>query len=125
MRLSLKAKVLSLAVLPVLLFAVVISLTTVWILKEQARTEVAETRQRLLNNAKATLQSYVEVAMTTIKPLYDAAAPGDTQARAQVVKLLSNTTYGKDGYFFGYDSQVVRLFRGDSPVDVGKSFTGR
>ena len=40
MRLSLKAKVLSLAVLPVLLFAVVISLTTVWILKEQARTEV-------------------------------------------------------------------------------------
>ncbi|NMY05603.1 methyl-accepting chemotaxis protein [Pseudomonas sp. WS 5059] len=122
MRLSLKAKVLSLAVLPVLLFAVVISLTTVWILKEQARTEVAETRQRLLNNAKATLQSYVEVAMTTIKPLYDAAAPGDTEARAQVVKLLSNTTYGKDGYFFGYDSETIRLFKGNSPDGVGKSF---
>ena len=39
MRLSLKAKVLSLAVVPVLLFAVVISLTTVWILQGQARTE--------------------------------------------------------------------------------------
>ena len=122
MRLSLKAKVLSLAVLPVLLFAVVISLTTVWILKEQARSEVAETRERLLNNAKATLQSYVEVAMTTIKPLYDAAAPGDTEARAQVVKLLSNTTYGKDGYFFGYDSETIRLFKGNSPDGVGKSF---
>ena len=69
MRLSLKAKVLSLAVVPVLLFAVVISLTTVWILQGQARNEVDETRQRLLNDAKATLQSYVEVAMTTIKPL--------------------------------------------------------
>ena len=33
MRLSLKAKVLSLAIVPVLLFAVVISLTTVWILQ--------------------------------------------------------------------------------------------
>ncbi|MGY2256537.1 methyl-accepting chemotaxis protein [Pseudomonas reactans] len=122
MRLSLKAKVLSLAVVPVLLFAVVISLTTVWILQGQARNEVDETRQRLLNDAKATLQSYVEVAMTTIKPLYDAAAPGDTAARAQVVKLLSNTSYGKDGYFFGYDSETIRLFKGNSPDGVGKSF---
>ncbi|MFY0751139.1 cache domain-containing protein [Pseudomonas sp. NFX5] len=122
MRLSLKAKVLSLAVVPVLLFAVVISLTTVWILQGQARNEVDETRQRLLNNAKATLQSYVEVAMTTIKPLYDAAAPGDTAARAEVVKLLSNTSYGKDGYFFGYDSETIRLFKGNSPDGVGKSF---
>ncbi len=122
MRLSLKAKVLSLAVVPVLLFALVISLTTVWILQGQARNEVHETRQRLLNDAKATLQGYVEVAMTTIKPLYDAAAPGDTAARAQVVKLLSNTGYGKDGYFFGYDSETIRLFKGNSPDGVGKSF---
>ncbi len=120
MRLNLKAKVLSLAIVPVLLFAVVISLTTVWILQGQARNEVDETRQRLLNDAKATLQSYVEVAMTTIKPLYDAAAPGDTAARAEVVKLLSNTRYGKDGYFFGYDSETIRLFKGNSPDGVGR-----
>ncbi|WP_458378408.1 methyl-accepting chemotaxis protein [Pseudomonas chlororaphis] len=122
MRLSLKGKVLSLAVLPVLLFALVISLTTVVMLKEQAQNEVNETRQRLLGEAKATLQSYVEVALSTVKPLYDAAAPGDTAARAQVVKLLSNISYGKDGYFFGYDSETVRLFKGNSPDGVGKSF---
>ena len=122
MRLSLKGKVLSLAVLPVLLFALVISLTTVVMLKQQAQNEVDETRQRLLGEAKTTLQSYVEVALSTVKPLYDAAAPGDTAARAQVVKLLSNITYGKDGYFFGYDSETVRLFKGNSPDGVGKSF---
>ncbi|WP_162095713.1 methyl-accepting chemotaxis protein [Pseudomonas chlororaphis] len=122
MRLSLKGKVLSLAVLPVLLFALVISLTTVVMLKEQAQNEVDETRQRLLGEAKTTLQSYVEVALSTVKPLYDAAAPGDIAARAQVVKLLSNITYGKDGYFFGYDSETVRLFKGNSPDGVGKSF---
>ncbi|AZC32179.1 Methyl-accepting chemotaxis sensor/transducer protein [Pseudomonas chlororaphis subsp. piscium] len=122
MRLSLKGKVLSLAVLPVLLFALVISLTTVVMLREQAQNEVNETRQRLLGEAKTTLQSYVEVALSTVKPLYDAAAPGDTAARAQVVKLLSNITYGKDGYFFGYDSETVRLFKGNSPDGVGKSF---
>ena len=122
MRMSLKAKVLSLAVLPVLLFALVISLTTLFILQEQARKEVEETHQRLLSDAKATLQSYVAVAMTTIKPLYDAAAPGDDAARAQVVKLLSSITYGKDGYFFGYDSNTVRLFKANSPEGVGQSF---
>ena len=122
MRLSLKAKVLSLAVLPVLLFALVMSLTTVWILQNQANQEVEETRQRLLNDAKTTLKSYVEVAMTAIKPLYDAAQPGDEAARAQVIKLLSNITYGNDGYFFGYDSQTVRLFKGNSPEGVGKNF---
>ena len=122
MRLSLKAKVLSLAVLPVLLFALVMSLTTVWILQNQANQEVEETRQRLLNDAKATLKSYVEVAMTAIKPLYDAAQPGDEAARAQVIKLLSNITYGTDGYFFGYDSQTVRLFKGNSPEGLGKNF---
>ncbi|AZE49825.1 Methyl-accepting chemotaxis sensor/transducer protein [Pseudomonas chlororaphis] len=122
MRLSLKGKVLSLAVLPVLLFALVISLTTVVMLKEQAQNEVDETRQRLLGEAKTTLQSYVEVALSTVKPLYDAAAPGDTATRAQMVKLLSNITYGKDGYFFGYDSETVRLFKGNSPDGVGKSF---
>ncbi|MBV4475284.1 methyl-accepting chemotaxis protein [Pseudomonas botevensis] len=122
MRLSLKAKVLSLAVLPVLLFALVISLTTLFILQEQAHKEVEQTRERLLGDAKATLQSYVAVAMTTIKPLYDAAAPGDVAARAQVIKLLSGIKYGKDGYFFGYDSETVRLFKANDPEGVGKSF---
>nr|WP_085667475.1 MULTISPECIES: methyl-accepting chemotaxis protein [unclassified Pseudomonas] len=122
MRLSLKAKVLSLAVLPVLLFALVISLTTLFILQEQARNEVQQTRERLLGDAKATLASYVAVAMTTIKPLYDAAAPGDAEARAQAIKLLSSIKYGKDGYFFGYDSETVRLFKANDPEGVGKSF---
>ncbi|OPG76297.1 chemotaxis protein, partial [Pseudomonas ogarae] len=122
MRLSLKAKVLSLAILPVLLSAVIISLTTAFILKEQASKEVQQTRERLLSEAKATLQNYVAVGLTAIKPLYDAAVPGDNEARAQAIKLLSNISYGKDGYFFGYDSETIRLFKANSPDGVGKSF---
>lgn len=122
MRISLKAKVLSLAILPVLIFAVIISVTTVIMMREQASREVSETRERLLNEAKANLQNYVAIAMTAIKPIYDAAAPGDEAARAQAIKLLSGITYAKDGYFFGYDSQSVRLFKASSPDGVGKSF---
>lgn len=122
MRLNLKAKVLALAVLPVLIFALVISAATVVMLQDQAKKEVEDTRQRLMADAKASLQSTVQVAMGAIKPLYDAATPGDTAARAQVVKMLSSISYGKEGYFFGYDSEAARIFKGSSPDDIGKSF---
>jgi methyl-accepting chemotaxis protein len=122
MRLSLKAKVLSLAVVPVLIFALVISATTVFMLQAQADREVSDTRERLLAEARVTLQNYVNVALTTIKPLYDAAAPGDETARATAIKMLSSVSYGKDGYLFGYDSQVIRIFRSNSSEGIGKSF---
>lgn len=122
MRISLKAKVLSLAILPVLIFALIISVTTIVMLREQAKQEVSQTRERLLNEAKATLQNYVAIGMTAIKPIYDAAPAGDEAARAQAIKLLSGISYGKDGYFFGYDSQSIRLFKANSPDGVGKSF---
>jgi methyl-accepting chemotaxis protein len=121
MRLSLKAKVLSLAMLPVLIFAVVISVVTVVILHKQAQQEVDEARVRLLNDAKTTLQSYVSIGLSTLKPLYDASEQGDMSARDKVIKLLSAGSYGKEGYFFGYDSQGVRLFKGSSPDGVGKN----
>lgn len=121
MRLSLKAKVLSLAMLPVLIFAVVISVVTVVILHKQAQQEVNEARVRLLDDAKRTLQSYVSIGLSTIKPLYDAAEQGDMSARDKVIKLLSTASYGKEGYFFGYDTQGVRLFKGSSPDGVGKN----
>ncbi|MEE3509583.1 methyl-accepting chemotaxis protein [Pseudomonas sp. 10C3] len=122
MHLSLKAKVLSIAALPVLLFALAISLTTVLMLQQQAKKEVEDTRQRLLGEVRLTLQSYLEVALTAIKPLYDVAAAGDRTARAEAIKLLSSITYGRDGYFFGFDSETIRLFKGKSPDGVGKSF---
>lgn len=122
MRLSLKGKVLSVAVVPVVLFALIISLCTLWILRQQAAQEVQETRERYLTDARASLQNYVAVALGTVKPIYDAADANDTLARAQVVKMLSTVTYGKDGYFFGYDSKAVRLFKGSSSEGVGQSF---
>ncbi|MFH7376124.1 chemotaxis protein, partial [Pseudomonas syringae pv. tagetis] len=58
MRLSLNATVLSLAVLPVLIFALVLSATTVFMLHRQAAREVSDTRERLLSEAKGTVQDY-------------------------------------------------------------------
>ncbi|VFT35695.1 putative chemotaxis transducer [Pseudomonas aeruginosa] len=115
MRLTLKSKVLLLAMVPVLLFALVLSGGAVLILKKQADTEVKDTRERLLGDRRAELEHYVQIAMGSIQAEYDRSANGDLNARAEAIARLSKVKYGKDGYIFGYDSQVVRLFRGDSP----------
>ncbi|MDG9926889.1 MULTISPECIES: methyl-accepting chemotaxis protein [Pseudomonas] len=125
MRLTLKTKVLLLALLPVILFALVLSGTVAKVLADLAADEVAETRTRLIEESRQELQHYMQIALGSVQTLYDGASQGDTASREQAIAILSKIKYGKDGYFFGYDSQVVRLFRGDNPADVGKSFTGR
>ncbi|MDH0624723.1 methyl-accepting chemotaxis protein [Pseudomonas chengduensis] len=125
MRLTLKAKVILLALVPVILFALVLSGTAARVLQSLAADEVAETRERLLQEKRSELEHYIQIALGSVKGLYDGAAQGDMASREQAITILSKIKYGADGYFFGHDSNVVRLFRGDSPVDVGKSLADR
>jgi len=125
MRLTLKSKVVLLALIPVVLFALVLSGAAAKVLQNLAAQEVEETRERLLQESRNELQHYVQIALGSVQTLYDGAAQGDMASREQAVTILSKIKFGKDGYFFGHDSNVVRLFRGDSPVDVGKSLADR
>lgn len=125
MRLTLKTKVILLALVPVILFALVLSGTAARVLQNLAAEEVAETRERLLEEKRSELRHYIQIAVGAVQSLYDASAQGDLDSREQAITILSKIKYGADGYFFGHDSNVVRLFRGDSPVDVGKSLADR
>ena len=102
-----------------------LSATAARVLQNLAADEVAETRERLLQEKRSELEHYIQIALGSVKGLYDGAAQGDMASREQAIAILSKIKYGADGYFFGHDSNVVRLFRGDSPVDVGKSLVDR
>ncbi|WP_397379777.1 methyl-accepting chemotaxis protein [Pseudomonas sp.] len=125
MRLTLKSKVVLLALIPVVLFALALSGAAAKVLQNLAAQEVEETRERLLQESRIELQHYVQIALGSVQALYDSASSGDMASREQAIAILSKIKFGKDGYFFGHDSDVVRLFRGDSPVDVGKSLADR
>jgi methyl-accepting chemotaxis protein len=125
MRLTLKSKVVLLALIPVVLFALVLSGAAAKVLQNLAAQEVEETRERLLEESRNELQHYVQIGLGSVQALYDGAAQGDMASREQAIAILAKIKFGKDGYFFGHDSNVVRLFRGDSPVDVGKSLADR
>ncbi len=60
------------------------------------RTDGGTLQIPFLDDAKATRESYLAVAVTALKPRYGAAAPGHDAARAQAIKLLSSITYGQE-----------------------------
>ena len=122
---SLKTKILLLTLLPVMLFALVSGLSTRGTLQSQAEQEVAQTRERLLEESRTRLKDYASIARTSVAELYDRAASGDASSRALAISRLSKVKYGDDGYFIGYDSQVIRLFRGDSSEGVGTNMSDR
>ncbi|TDV67797.1 methyl-accepting chemotaxis sensory transducer with Cache sensor [Pseudomonas sp. LP_7_YM] len=122
MKLTVKSKLLCLAIIPALLFALILSGVAAWMLRSSADQQMKETREQLVERNRQVLKNYVDVALTTIKPLHDASAQGDMAARDKALQLLKPMKYGEDGYFFGYDTQGVRVFRGDSPAGVGTSF---
>nr|WP_313084883.1 methyl-accepting chemotaxis protein [Pseudomonas sp.] len=125
MRLTLKLKVLLLALVPVILFALVLSGAAARILHSLADEELENTRARMLDDARTRLEDYMRIGVSSVAHLYEPAAQGDLESRAKAIEILKKIKFGKDGYFFGHDSNVVRLFRGDSPVDVGVNLSDR
>ena len=124
MRPKIRGKILLLSILPALLLAVTLSGLSVVILHRLADEQVKETRERLVADRRLVLEQYVQLAQSSIAPLYAASAKGDMAARAEGIERLKHLGYGKDGYFFGYDSQSVRVFWADKDVKIGESFRG-
>lgn len=122
MSMTLKTKLLLLATLPIVLFTFLITGWAYVFLDQKKDQQVDAARIQLLEQKKSALQQSVEVALTAVKPIYDASGAGDMKARAEAIRLLSSISYGKDGYFFGYDSNIIRLFKSTDPVGIGDSF---
>lgn len=125
MHLSLKQKMILLALLPVLLLALVLCGGTAKILADRAETELADRRERLMAQSKRELKGYVEVALTAIADLYEESPNGDMAAREEAIERLSRIKFDDSGYFYGHDSNIVRLFRGTNPDGVGTSMKDR
>jgi methyl-accepting chemotaxis protein len=79
-------------------------------------------RNTLLEAHKTELRNSLDIASSLIKPFYDAAPSGESAQKEQAIALLKQLKYGKDGYFFGYDGNSVRVFSGSDSARIGDSF---
>ena len=116
----LKAKILSLAVAPLLLAIAVIGGLLVFETQRLERQQAQVLEEVLLNTKRDELRSYIELALTSIEHLYGAGRD-DEAAKEQAKAILSSMKFGVDGYFFVYANDGLNIVHPRMPDLVGQN----
>ena len=98
---KLKAKILLLAVAPLLLAIAAIGALLEFETQRLGRQQAQLLEDVLLSAKRDELRSYVALALTALEPLYGAGRD-DERAKAQARAILASMSFGDDGYFFAY-----------------------
>ena len=113
-----KLKILMIAILPIILA----SALTSWVIHIGANRlieiETTLIEERILMFRQQELENYAALALTAIDHEYQKDGPSDG-AKAAVLKILHNLTYGSDGYFFAYDRSGTNLVNAPTPDLIG------
>ncbi len=107
--LSLRAKVLLLAILPLVLVAGSITLVSVEQARNLSEEEILTFESHLLESKRRELRNYIQLALTSIDHIVRDERMDEDRAQAEVKRILNELTYGEDGYFFVYDRNGVNL----------------
>ena len=116
----LKAKILSLAVAPLLLAIAIIGGLLVFETQRLERQQAQVLEEVLLNTKRDELRSYIELALTSIAHLYGAGRD-DEAAKEQAKAILSSMKFGADGYFFVYANDGLNIVHPRMPDLVGQN----
>jgi len=117
-RMKLKAKILMLAVAPLLLAIAIIGGLVVVETQRLDRQQAQLLEDVLLNTKRDELRSYIALALTSIDHLYGAGRD-DQAAKEQAKAILSNMTFGDDGYFFVYADDGLNIVHPRQPELIG------
>ncbi|WP_432698580.1 cache domain-containing protein [Marinobacterium sp. YM272] len=117
---SLKIKIMLLAILPMVLVAILIT----WLGSKGAvllsEQEIAIFEENLLESKQRELKHYVEMAEAAILHVRESAGEDTELAQREVKRILNDMTFGEDGYFFVYDRDGVNLVHPIQPELVGQ-----
>lgn len=118
-----RTKVILLAVLPLVASLLLIALAIRHQEADLAQREHVLVERTYMEARRAELRHYVELALSTIKPLLDrdTGAQPDPTKREQALRMLASLDYGADGYFFVYDLDGTVLMHSRQPELIGKN----
>lgn len=117
---NLRTKIVALAVAPLLVALVLVALAVRHQERDLARREQVLFEEAYMAQRRNELRSYGELALSTVRPLYDAGLDDDA-TRAEALRRLAALDYGSDGYFFVYDLQGRSLMHSRQPDLVGQN----
>jgi two-component system NarL family sensor kinase len=117
---NLRTKIVALAVAPLLVALVLVALAVRHQEHDLARRERALIEKSYMEQRRSELRSYVDLAVSIVRPLYDAGRD-DEETRTEALRRLAALDYGDDGYFFVYDMQGRSLMHSRQPDLVGQN----
>lgn len=117
---KLKAKILLLAVAPLLLAIAVIGGLLVVEMQRLEKQQSHLLEEVLLATKRGELRNFVALALTSIDPLYGAGRD-DQAAKEQAKAILASMNFGDDGYFFVYADDGLSLVHPRQPDLVGQN----
>ena len=117
-RMKLKAKILMLAVAPLLLAIAAIGGLLVIETQRLERQQAQVLEDVLISTKRDELRNYIALALTSIEHLYGAGRD-DQAAKEQAKAILSSMNFGDDGYFYAYADDGLNLVHPRQPELVG------
>jgi methyl-accepting chemotaxis protein len=114
---SIRRKLLGLAIIPVILMSLVLSTMLVIQIDSLSDQQVESINTLLINDSKSELKSFIEIVSSAVLPIYQSGG-----RKEEAIAILKRIRYGESGYIFGYDSKGIRIFNGESEKGIGKSY---
>lgn len=116
---QLKHKIAALSILPLLLAVAVVCALVLFQNQRLGEQQAKLIESSILASKQAELKNYVEMALSTIAPLYDSGLDDD-ETKRKVLAALGRFSFGSDGYFFVYDRSGRNLMHPRQRELVGK-----
>jgi len=114
---SIRARLLILALVPATLLALALLLLTSIETRRLSEQQAQFAQNDLMALKKQEVKAYMEMTRGAVQALYDSGAD-----LAQALPVLQRLKYGQDGYVFGYTDRGVRVFMGQMDQGVGDNF---
>ncbi|WP_415888744.1 methyl-accepting chemotaxis protein [Neptuniibacter sp. SY11_33] len=123
---ALKHKMLLLTLIPLITVLGVVMIVVNFQLRALGEHEIEELRTELMASKKESLKSYVDLATSSIKHIYEGTDKEDLYAQEQALNILTELTYGEkgDGYIFAYKYDGTNLATRPKPQLRGKNLMG-
>ena len=117
MPISIRNRLLMLALIPVLLLAVALFLTFSTQTSDLVDSQMVTVEDRVTGIKRDELKHYMDMAYTSIQHIYENGGSFE-----EALPILKNLKYGKDGYVFGYTERGDRVLLGQSDKGLGDNF---
>lgn len=117
MNLTIRHRLYILSIVPLLIIAISMMYFTFTETQSFSHSQMANTREAMMDMKKAELKAYLQIAESALTPLKNRQA-----TREDAVAILQEIAFGHNGYLFGYDSKGTRVLLGKGQTGLGDNF---